>query len=116
MDMNTVITILGYVLTVVFGIIARILKNNQNVAKIKKDLFKLIPQLIDQAEDEYKDIAQAGGQKMEWCVNTAFRVLPGAKVLFTEDEMEEKIQLIFDFMENYASQQLDSILEKTINK
>lgn len=68
--------------------------------------------LILQAEQEYKDVTKAGGQKFNWVVDALYEVVPLVlRPLITRTFIEALVQSIFDSIQGYAKLQLDRLLE-----
>lgn len=68
---------------------------------------------IAEAEELYKDITKAGGQKFTWVVDTLHDLIPPPlKMLITKKCIEKIVQSSFDAVEDYAKMQLDMALGK----
>lgn len=69
--------------------------------------------LIVQAEQEYKDVTKAGGQKFSWVVDTLYAMIPIIlKPFITREFIEVLVQSIFDSIQEYAKLQLDAFFSK----
>lgn len=110
MDVKTIIQVVITVLMVVFGFMCSYLKTKSNVINKAKDF-------INKAEEEYKDATKSGGLKFEWCVEGLYSLVPSFLKPFISKEMISNIvQDAFDIMAKYATQQLDKVTNKVIEK
>lgn len=113
MDMNTILTILGYVVAAVLAFITHVANKNKQVADVKEKLAVIIPELIDQAEAEYADISKSGGLKFEYVVNRAYQLLPApARLIISKEEVAEGVQRIFNTMDEFADKQVNVLVER----
>ena len=79
--------------------------------KTKKNLLESVNNVINKAEEEYKDATKAGGKKMQWAINLLSSYVPAFLKPFITDEMiGSMIQMAFDKIEAYAKQQLDKVI------
>ncbi len=70
--------------------------------------------LIVQAEEAYKDVTKAGGQKFSWVVDTLYSMVPLVlRPLITRAFLEVLVQGVFDSVQEYAKIQLDRLFAKS---
>lgn len=94
-------------LTVVLGFLISYLKT-------KSKLKDLVLRYIVQAEDSFKDM-KAGSKKFEYVVSRIYNLIPVfLKPIFTKDVIGKIVQNSFDYMQNYARQQLDKAIDTKI--
>lgn len=106
MDAKMIIDILQIAAFLVLGGLALYFKQNE---KLKEHATKLIAE----AEFEYKDTAKAGGQKHEYVVNNLYSMVPSPlKIIFTKDMVATIVDNAFLWVESYAKEQLDRVVEK----
>lgn len=68
---------------------------------------------IAEAEELYKDVTKAGGQKFSWVVDALHDLIPPPmRMIITKKCIERIVQSSFDTLENYAKMQLDMAVEK----
>lgn len=66
---------------------------------------------IKQAEEEYKDVSNAGGVKFEQVVNRLYSLVPDTlKMIVTREMIAEIVQSTFDQIEEYVRLQLDNAI------
>lgn len=98
------------VLTVVFGTLSAYLRENQK-------LRNRAVEYIAEAEEIYKDVTKAGGQKFSWVVETLYNLVPPVlKIFITKKLIEAIVQNTFEGIEQYAKMQLDKAIDKAIDK
>lgn len=106
MEMTMFIGILRVVAYVVLG--GLVIYFNYNTK-----LNKQVNELIDKAEDTFKDVTKSGGLKHEWVIDQLYNLIPAPfNLLFTRDMMSHVVQTAFDGMASYATKQLDKIVDK----
>ena len=72
--------------------------------------------LIAEAENQYRDWTKAGGKKFTWVCDQLYNITPvWLKPLLTPSVIESIVQTAFDFIADYAEQQLDKTVGK-LNK
>lgn len=108
MDIESLLRILMPILTIVFGALSAYLRTNE---MLRNSSIKY----ITEAEEMYKDVTKAGGQKFTWVVDTLYNLVPiPLRVLVTRKCIEKIVQSTFDGIEEYAKTQLDKAIEKYI--
>jgi hypothetical protein len=109
MDIESLLRILMPILTIAFGALSAYLRTNE---MIRNSSIKY----ITEAEEMYKDVTKAGGQKFAWVVDTLYNLVPQPlRVLVTRKCIEKIVQSTFDGIEEYAKTQLDKAIEKYIS-
>lgn len=109
MDIESLLRILMPILTIFFGALSAYLRTNEI---LRNSSIKY----ITEAEEMYKDVTKAGGQKFAWVVDTLYNLVPQPlRVLVTRKCIEKIVQSTFDGIEEYAKTQLDKALEKYIS-
>jgi hypothetical protein len=94
------------ILTIVLGALSAYLRTNE---RLRNSSIKY----ITEAEEMYKDVTKAGGQKFAWVVDTLYNLVPAPlKILVTKKCIEKIVQNTFDGIEAYAQTQLDKAIEK----
>lgn len=85
--------------------------------KYNKNLATKATQFIAMAEEMYKDVTKAGGQKFEWVVDQLYSIIPAPlKILFTREMLSTLVQKTFDAIEQYAKLQLDKVSNAVLEK
>ncbi|MDW5299401.1 MAG: hypothetical protein SA378_04605 [Sedimentibacter sp.] len=93
-------------LTIIFGALSAYLKANE---KIRNSSIKY----ITEAEELYKDVSKAGGQKFSWVVDTLYNFIPRPlRIIFTKSCIEKIVQSTFNGIEAYAKTQMDKAVDK----
>lgn len=106
MEMTMFIGILRIVAYVVLG--GFVIYFNYNTK-----LNKQVNELIDKAEETFKDVTKSGGLKHEWVIDQLYNLIPTPfNLLFTRDMISHIVQTAFDGMASYATKQLDKIVDK----
>lgn len=83
--------------------------------KTKKNLLESVNDVINKAEEEYKDATKAGGLKMQWAIDLLFSYTPAfLKPFITKEVIGNMIQSAFDRIEDYAKKQLDKVVDKIV--
>ena len=109
--MNTInwYSIVVTVLMVIFGFITSYIKT-------KSELINKAGDFINKAEEEYKDTAKAGAYKFEAVVEWLYGLVPTTmKFFITRQMISEIVQRVFDKMAEYATKQLDKVVDDIIN-
>lgn len=95
MELETIISIITSVLTIISAIVGYYFK-------VKAMVTEKASEFIDNAES----IEELGEDKMRLVVNELYLLIPSAyKLIFTRDRLEKIVQTIFDCIESYASKQ-----------
>lgn len=98
-------SILITVFMVVFGFLCSYIKTKTNLISKAGDF-------INKAEEDYKDVSKAGAQKFTWVVQTLHNLLPAPmKFFITEPMIAEIVQKVFDSMSEFATKQLDKVVD-----
>lgn len=107
-NFDKILQILIPILTIVFGALSAYLRTNE---KLRSSSIRYIAE----AEEMYKDITKAGGQKFAWVVDTLYNLVPvPLRILITRSCIEKIVQSTFDGIEAYAKTQLDKAVEKYV--
>ena len=102
----SVYEIIMTVVAVVFGFLSLYIKQKTNI-------YERAAEAIDMAEASYTDVKQ-GGMKMYYAVQYVASFIPTPlRVVFTDDVAQSMIQFVFNSMAQYATKQLDKLVEKT---
>ena len=81
----------------------------------KKKISDTVAGFINDAEAEFKDSTQSGGEKFEWVITKIYSIIPTAlKPFITRELISTVVQKTFDIMESYAKKQLDKVVDKII--
>lgn len=106
MDYSMITHIAGVVLMAVLGYFAMFLKT-------RGDLLSMVSTLITQAEEEYLDVKNAGGQKFTWVCDKLYAGIPAVlKPFISYQDVERMVQATFDEVEAYANKQLNGFVDK----
>lgn len=108
MDMNleSLIQLILPILTILLGALSAYLRTNE---RLRSSSIKY----ITEAEEMYKDVSNAGGQKFSWVVDTLYNIVPSPlRVIVTKKCIEKIVQSTFDSIEEYAKTQLDKAIDK----
>lgn len=106
--MNTIniYSIAVTVLMVLLGFVASYIKTKSNLISKAGDF-------INQAEEDYKSVAKAGNEKFNWVVETLYGYVPvPMRFVITKQFVSNAVQAVFDKMAEYATKQLDKIVDK----
>lgn len=102
----SVYEIIMTVLAVVFGFLSLYIKQKTNI-------YEKAAEAIDMAEGAYTEV-KTGGMKMYYAVQYVASFIPAPlRVVFTDEVVQSMIQFVFDSMAQYATKQLDKLVEKT---
>lgn len=108
MDIKDIMQIIVPILTILLGALSAFLRTND---KLRNSSIKY----ITEAEEMYKDISNAGGQKFSWVVDTLYNLVPAPlRIIVSKKCIEKIVQSTFDGIEAYAKLQLDNALDKYI--
>ena len=101
--MEAVLNILAVVLLALLGGLALWFKGSGT-------LRGLAAELILEAEEYYKDVTKAGGEKFEWVVSSLYQYLPAViRPFIPRTVVETIVQTTFNAVEQYAKLQLDKL-------
>lgn len=108
MEIREILQLIMPFLTIIFGALSAYLRAHD---KLTNSSIKY----ITQAEEMYKDISNAGGQKFEWVVDTLYNMIPSPlKVIVNRKFIAKIVQETFDGIEQYAKTQLDKAIDKYV--
>jgi hypothetical protein len=104
-DLEKLLELIIPLLTVIFGALSAYLRTNE---KIMNSSIKYIAE----AEEMYKDVSKAGGQKFTWVVDTLYNMVPRPlRVVITKKCVEKMVQSTFNGIEAYAKTQIDKAVD-----
>jgi len=105
-NLESIMELLIPLLTIILGALSAYLKANE---KIRNSSIKY----ITEAEELYKDVSKAGGQKFSWVVDTLYNLIPRLlRIIFTKSCIEKIVQSTFNGIEAYAKTQMDKAVDK----
>lgn len=108
-SLESVIQLIVPILTILLGALSAYLRTNE---RLRNSSIRY----IIEAEQMYKDVTKAGGQKFAWVVDTLYTLVPAPlKILVTKKCIEKIVQNTFDGIEAYAETQLDKAIEKYLS-
>ena len=94
------------VLMVVFGFLCSYIRT-------KTSLINKAGDFINKAEEDYKDVSKAGMMKHEAVVEWLYSLVPAPmKIFITRQMIAEITQTAFDQMADFATKQLDKVVDK----
>lgn len=106
MDWKTLLPIIESAAIVLLGFVVSYLKTSSVVREF-------IAELIDDAEEEFKDKVKAGTEKMEYVVNLLYDYIPAVfKPIITKDRLKVLAQKVFDSIQSYADKQVAKLKAK----
>lgn len=119
MDLSQILQVLETIGILVIGGFGYYFKQSAKVKKKAAEVEQCIASImadvvlyIKQAEEDYKDVSHAGGQKFEQVVNKLYELVPDALHSFITKEMiEDMVQNTFEEMEKYVAIQLDKVTD-----
>ena len=101
------------ILNIVWPVLLGVLGYFSLYLKARVDLLSMVTTLIDQAEAEYKDATDAGGEKFEWVCKKLYNGMPvWLKPLISYNEVERLVQATFYEVESYANKQLNNFVDR----
>lgn len=110
MDIKTILEILGYILSIILGGVALYIKG-------KKTITDNAVKYINEAEEGYKNLVIAKGEKFDYVVDSIYGLIPKVvKPFITKELVAIIVQNVFDQMESYAVKQADKIVDKLIGE
>lgn len=105
-DLEKFLELIIPLLTVMLGALSAYLRTNE---KIINSSIKY----ITEAEEMYKDVSKAGGQKFTWVVDTLYNMVPRPlRIVITKKCVEKMVQASFNSIEAYAKTQIDKAVDK----
>lgn len=106
MDYSMIAHIAGTFLLAVLGYFSMYLKT-------RGDLLSMATTLIAQAEEEYRGLTEAGGQKFVWVCKKLYSGMPKwLYPIISYQDVERMVQSTFDEIEVYATLQLNNFVDK----
>lgn len=116
MNLNTVLELSKYVAMILLGGLSLYFKYSTKAQTKAKEVQEKIAEitanaviLIKQAEEDYKDVTKAGGQKFNQVVDQLYSFVPdGFNKIITKDMIEDIVQSTFEQIEEYAKLKLDN--------
>lgn len=110
MTSDIMFAIIQIIIYVVLGGLALYFKTNTTLKSFVTDY-------IAEAEEVYKDVTQAGGQKHEYVVTKLYELIPPyMKPFFPKEWISATVQNAFDSIEAYTKQGLDKAVESALSK
>ena len=107
-NLDAVLQLVVPLLTILLGAFSAYLKTNE---RLRNSSIKYIAE----AEEIFKDVSKAGGQKFSWVVDTLYGIVPPPlRVIITKKFIEKIVQSTFDGIEAYAKIQLDKAIDKYV--
>lgn len=105
-NLKEIMEIIVPILTIVLGALTAYLKANE---KLRSSSIKY----ITEAEELYKDVSKAGGQKFSWVVDTLYNLVPvPLRIIVSRSCIEKIVQSSFNSIEAYAKTQIDKAVDK----
>ena len=106
MNVINIYSIITTVLVIVFGYLV-------SYAKTKTALISKAGEFINKAEDEYKSVSKAGNIKFEYVTGVLYESIPAPmKMFITKPMVDEITQKVFDQIADFATKQLDKVVDK----
>ena len=98
--------------SIIVTIILCILGYFTSYIKTKTMLINKASDFINKAEEDYKGATKAGQYKFEAVVEWLYNLVPiGMRFFITRQMISEIVQKVFDKMAEYATKQLDKIVD-----
>ncbi len=98
-------TILTTILWVVFGFLSLYIKQ-------KTKLIEIAQATINTAEEHFTDV-KCGGKRFQWVVEQLYNITPvPMRFIFTKEMIGTIVQKVFDYMQDFATKQLDKVFDK----
>lgn len=118
MDLQSILSVLGTIGTVLLGALSIYLKTSAKAKTKAKEIADKIGEITAQAvvfianaEKEYKD--WTGGEKFTRVVDQLYALVPeGINMIITREMIEEIVQSTFDQIKEYATAKMDETVEK----
>lgn len=120
MNLEMILNVVQFVAYIVLGGLAIWFKTSEKAQKKAKEIQETLAELgaqaiilIKQAEEDYKDLSNSGGQKFNQVVEQLYSLVPNGLNRIVDREMiEDLVQSTFDQIEEYVKLQLDKATEK----
>ena len=93
MELSTIMNFLELAVMLILGFLSLYLKQKNDIIDMAKDK-------IAEAENEYRDMTDMGGQKFEWVVESIYKAIPlKFRPFCTKESIGVMVQRVFDGME-----------------
>lgn len=120
MNLEMILKVLQFVAYIVLGGLAIWFKTSEKAQKKAKEIQETLAELganavilIKQAEEDYQDVTNAGGDKFNQVVDQLYSLVPnGLNKIIDREMIEDIVQSTFDEIEEYVKLQLDKATEK----
>ncbi len=120
MNLEMILNVVQTGAYIVLGGLAIWFKTSEKAQKKAKEIQETLAELgaqaiilIKQAEEDYKDLSNSGGQKFNQVVEQLYSLVPNGLNRIVDREMiEDLVQSTFDQIEEYVKLQLDKATEK----
>ena len=107
------VNIYSILITIAFCVLGYI----SSYLRTKSQLVQKAESLINKAEEDYKDVTKAGGQKFSEVVEAIYSWCPAPlRIFITKELISQVTQQVFDGMKKFADQQLDKVVDHIVNK
>lgn len=124
MDMTQIMDIAQSALTLIVGGVCLYLRFSSKAKTKAKEIQEAIAEItakaviyIKEAELEYKDTTNKGGEKFQLVVSRLHDLIPdGLDKIITEDMIGDIVQTTFDEIEEYLSTRMDEAASKIPSK
>ena len=120
MNLEMILNVVQFGAYIVLGGLAIWFKTSEKAQKKAKEIQETLAELganavilIKQAEEDYKDMTNAGGDKFNQVVEQLYSLVPnGLNKIIDREMIEDIVQSTFDEIEKYVKLQLDKATEK----
>lgn len=120
MNLEMILNVVQFVAYIVLGALAIWFKTSEKAQKKAKEIQEVLAELaanavilIKQAEEDYKDLSNSGGEKFNQVVEQLYSLVPnGLNKIIDREMIEDIVQSTFDEIEEYVKLQLDKATEK----
>lgn len=120
MNLEMILNVVQFMAYIVLGALVIWFKTSEKAQKKAKEIQEVLAELgaqaiilIKQAEEDYKDVTNAGGDKFNQVVEQLYSLVPdGLNRIIDREMIEDLVQSTFDQIEEYVKLQLDKATEK----
>ncbi len=120
MNLEMILNVVQLVAYIVLGGLAIWFKTSEKAQKKAKEIQETLAELgaqaiilIKQAEEDYRDVTNAGGDKFNQVVEQLYSLVPnGLNKIIDREMISDLVQSTFDEIEEYVKLQLDKATEK----
>lgn len=120
MNLEMILKVVQFMAYIVLGALAIWFKTSEKAQKKAKEIQETLAELgaqaiilIKQAEEDYRDVTNAGGDKFNQVVEQLYSLVPdGLNRIIDREMIEDLVQSTFDQIEEYVKLQLDKATEK----